>query len=66
MAKKIKRKIKSKSKIVFVPYEKAYDRGFEDMRHRESDIRKVRQLIGFQPKVEIDEILERIIGYFET
>jgi len=65
LAHKIKKKVRSKSKIVLVPYKRAYHKGFEDMRHRESDIRKIRGLIGFNPKVHIDEILDRVIEYFE-
>jgi len=65
LAQKIKKKIGSRSSIIFVPYEKAYNKGFEDMRHRESDITKIRRLINFEPKVDIDEMLDRIIEYFE-
>ncbi len=64
LAKKIKKKMKSKSKIISIPYERAYDKGFEDMRHRESDITKIRDLIGFSPEVDINEMLNRIIEYF--
>lgn len=65
LAEKIKKLTKSSSAIVRVPYEKAYEKGFEDMRHREPDITKIRDLIGFQPKVDLDEMLVNIIRYFE-
>lgn len=65
LAKKIKKFTNSKSKIEFVPYERAYEKGFEDMRHREPDISKIKAFIKFSPKVHIDELLKRTIRYFE-
>ncbi|MFH1996755.1 MAG: GDP-mannose 4,6-dehydratase [Candidatus Omnitrophota bacterium] len=65
LAKKIRKKTNSKSKIEFVSYRKAYERGFEDMRHRVANIEKISRLIGFHPRVDIDEILDKIIEYFE-
>ncbi len=65
LAEKIKKLTKSDSPIVHIPYEKAYEKGFEDMRHREPDITKIKDLIGFQPKVDLDEMLANIIKYFE-
>ncbi len=65
LAKKIKKITKSKSRIEFVPYEKAYEKGFEDMRHRKPDISKIQSFIKFSPKVEIDELLKRTIKYLE-
>jgi UDP-glucose 4-epimerase len=65
LAEKVKRLTRSRSPIIHVPYEKAYEKGFEDMRHREPDITKIRSLIGFQPKVGLDPALKEIIRYFE-
>ncbi len=65
LAEKVKHLTGSKSPIEHIPYEKAYDTGFEDMRHRRPDIAKIRKLIGFEPKVELDEILKKVIKYFE-
>ena len=56
---------KSSSEITYIPYEKAYEKGFEDMRHRKPDITKIEKLINFKPRVGIDKILENIIKYFE-
>lgn len=61
LAKKIITRIKSKSKIVYIPYDEAYEEGFEDMLRRVPDITKVKNLIGFQPKKNLDEIIESII-----
>ena len=63
LARKVIALTRSKSKIVHVPYEKAYDSGFEDMRHRCPDITKIKRAIGFSPKTGIDEILKRTIRY---
>ncbi len=63
LAKKIKRQTRSDSEIVFVPYDKAYEAGFEDMMRRVPDITKVRELIGYRPKIDLDEMLESIIEY---
>lgn len=65
LAEKIKKLTKSDSPIIHIPYEKAYEKGFEDMRHREPDITKIKDLTGFQPKVDLDEMLANIIKYFE-
>lgn len=65
LAEKIKKMTGSRSPIIFVPYEKAYEKGFEDMRHRAPDITKIKDLIGFEPKVDLDEILANVIRYFE-
>jgi UDP-glucose 4-epimerase len=54
----------SRSPIVYVPYEQAYEKGFEDMRRRVPDTTKVRGLIGWQPEIDLDGILERTIAYF--
>lgn len=61
LAKKIKEMANSKSEIVYIPYEQAYGEGFEDMRHRVPDITKINNLIGFVPKVSLDEILTKVI-----
>lgn len=53
----------SGSRLVFVPYDQAYEEGFEDMMRRVPDISKIRNLIGFQPQITLDEILRSVIEY---
>ncbi|MBN1918525.1 MAG: GDP-mannose 4,6-dehydratase [Verrucomicrobia bacterium] len=53
----------SKSDIVLVPYEDAYEEGFEDMRRRAPDIAKVRRLIGFEPKLDLTAIIEDVADH---
>ena len=55
----------SSSKIVFVPYDQAYEAGFEDMRRRVPDISKVKKLIGWTPQVDLDGILRSVIDHLQ-
>jgi len=59
----IKRLAGSRSDIVLVPYEEAYEAGFEDMRRRVPDISKIQRLIGYRPALDLPEMLERLIAY---
>ncbi len=54
----------SSSTIEFIPYDKAYEAGFEDMPRRVPDLTKVTQLVGYEPKVQLNEIVTRVITYF--
>jgi len=53
------------NRIVFIPYEKAYEIGFEDMQRRVPDIRKIKTVIGWQPQIDLDETLHEIIAYYQ-
>ena len=64
LAKRVKERTRSKSEIVLVPYDKAYEEGFEDMPRRVPDLAKLRALTGYEPKVHLDEILDNVIEYF--
>ena len=64
LAEKVKALASSPSEIVHIPYDRAYESGFEDMPRRVPDITKLRSLIGFRPTVELDEILARVIESF--
>jgi len=46
-----------------VPYDQAYESGFEDMPRRVPDLRKIRDLIGYEPRVSLDEILRLVIAH---
>ncbi len=63
LAKKVKEKTKSGSEIVFVPYDEAYEEGFEDMIRRKPDITRISELIGYHPETTLDEALDLIIRY---
>ena len=64
LAEKVKAMTGSSSEIVRIPYEKAYEAGFEDMPRRVPDIGKIHRLIGYAPTVELDEILTKVIESF--
>jgi UDP-glucose 4-epimerase len=66
LAERVKARTGSKSEIVLVPYEKAYEEGFEDMRRRVPDLSKLRALTGYVPQVSLDEILDRVVAYFTS
>jgi len=53
----------SSSEITLVPYEEAYEAGFEDMARRAPDIAKIKGLIGYRPVLDLPEMLERVIAY---
>jgi UDP-glucose 4-epimerase len=56
----------SNSPIEFIPYDKAYEAGFEDMPRRVPDLTKVEQLVGYEPKRGLRDIITRVIEHFRT
>ena len=61
LAKRVKELTGSKSDIVLVPYDKAYEAGFEDMPRRVPDISRISGLVGYKPTLGLNEILARVI-----
>lgn len=66
LALKVKELTNSRSSIVHIPYEEAYEEGFEDLQYRVPDITRISNLIGFRPQVSLEETLRRVIEYFEN
>jgi nucleoside-diphosphate-sugar epimerase len=64
LAEKVKALTGSKSDIIKIPYDEAYESGFEDMPRRVPDIRKIQALVGFEPRVDLDRILDEVVQYF--
>jgi UDP-glucose 4-epimerase len=60
LARLVKERLGSDSEIVLIPYDQAYEAGFEDMSRRIPDIRKVRDLVGFEPRTPLLEIIDRV------
>ena len=56
----------SSSPIKLVPYDEAYESGFEDMPRRVPDLTKIEGLIGYRPRYSLDDILEQVIEYFRN
>jgi UDP-glucose 4-epimerase len=54
----------STSSIKLVPYDEAYESGFEDMPRRVPDLSKAEHMIGYQPRHTLDDILTQVIDYF--
>ncbi len=65
LAIKIKDLTKSDSKIDYVKYEDAFEEGFEDMRRRIPDLTKIKEAVGYETKFCLEDILERVIDFFE-
>jgi UDP-glucose 4-epimerase len=57
LARRVKLFTQSRSPVQFVPYDKAYAKGFEDMRRRVPSVEKIRQLTGWQPTKRLDDII---------
>jgi len=64
LARKVKELTNSESEIVLVPYDEAYEEGFEDMPRRIPDISKVKAQVGFQPEMSLEGILQTVIDFY--
>jgi UDP-glucose 4-epimerase len=64
LAQRVKERIGSTSAIEFVPYDKAYEPGFEDMMRRVPSVDKLHSLTGFRPQTTLNEIIDRVATYF--
>ena len=64
LARRVREAAQSKSEIEFVPYEKAYEEGFEDMPRRVPDTTKVKALIGWQPTIALPQILSDVVEFY--
>ena len=63
LAKKVIEITKSTSTIEKIAYEKAYPEGFEDMQRRVPDISKIKQVLGWEPEIDLDQIIKDIAAY---
>lgn len=66
LAKKVKQMCGSKSRIDYMSYEDAFEEGFEDMMNRMPALDKIKEYIGFEPKYNLDAIIQRMIEYYEN
>jgi UDP-glucose 4-epimerase len=64
LALKVKAMTGSVSPLTYVPYTKAFDASFEDMPRRVPDISKIHRFIGYTPTVHLDEIVGRVIDFW--
>ena len=63
LAKHVREATHSKSEIVFIPYERAYEEGFEDMPRRVPNTDKIKALIGWHPSVALQQILADVVEF---
>jgi UDP-glucose 4-epimerase len=63
LAKKVIEITGSKSEIERIPYTEAYPEGFEDMQRRVPDISKIKQFLGWEPKINLDQIIKDIAAF---
>ena len=66
LANLVKKLTKSSSKIVFIPYDDAYEEGFEDMRKRVPNISKIQKLTSYKPSINIEHIIITVIEYYKN
>lgn len=66
LADKVKAMTGSASPIVTIPYDQAYEAGFEDMPRRVPDLSKIRQAIGYEPTIGLEGILTRVIEWMRA
>jgi len=60
----VKLRTGSKSPITHVPYDQAYEPGFEDMPRRVPALEKLQGLTGFSPSIPLNDIVDGVIAYF--
>ncbi len=66
LAERVKELAESDSEIQFIPYEVAYEKGFEDMRRRIPDLTKINKYIGYEPKVDLDTTIRQVIEFYRS
>jgi UDP-glucose 4-epimerase len=66
LAECIKEKVGSTSEITLVPYSTVYPQDFEDMQRRVPSTDKLKQLIGYAPRMDLDQILDDTIAYYRS
>ncbi len=64
LAERVRARAASASEIRFIPYDEAYEAGFEDFRRRVPSIERVHALIGWRPAISLDETIDQIIAYY--
>ncbi|MBI3669986.1 MAG: GDP-mannose 4,6-dehydratase [Acidobacteria bacterium] len=64
LARLVKERTGSSSPITYIPYDQAYEPGFEDMQRRVPSLEKLEDLTGFRPNTSLPEIVDRVAAYF--
>ena len=66
LAHRVKERTGSTSRIEYVPYDLAYEPGFEDMMRRVPAVEKLEALTGFRPRTSLTEIIDRVAAFFQS
>jgi len=66
LARVVKQRTKSESPITFIPYDQAYEPGFEDMPRRIPSLEKLVRLTGFRPRTSLAEIVDRVVAHVQS
>ena len=66
LARLVKERTRSSSAVEFIPYDQAYEPGFEDMMRRVPSVDKLHALTGFRPQTPLNEIIDRVTAYFQS
>jgi UDP-glucose 4-epimerase len=66
LAQRVKEITNSSSRISMIPYEEAYESGFEDMKRRVPDLSKIKATIGYEPTLNLNDILRDVVADFRT
>jgi UDP-glucose 4-epimerase len=66
LAHRVKERTRSSSPIEFIPYDQAYEPGFEDMMRRVPCVDKLHSITGFRPQTSLNEIIDRVTTYFQS
>ncbi len=64
LANRVKERTHSSSAIEYIPYDRAYEPGFEDMMRRVPSVDKLEALTGFRPRTPLNEIIDRVAAFF--
>lgn len=65
LAHRVKQRTNSSSQIDYIPYDQAYEQGFEDMQRRVPSLEKLEQLVSFRPATPLNEIIDRVVAFFQ-
>ncbi len=64
LARLVKQRTNSPSSIEYIPYDQAYEPGFEDMLRRVPCLEKLQRLVSFRPEIRLNEIVDRVVDHF--
>src|SRR6267143_476260 len=65
LAQRVRDRTGSSSPIEYIPYDQAYEPGFEDMMRRVPSVEKLQSLTGFRPHIPLNEIIDRVFAFFQ-